>query len=77
MLVRLQTVAMLSGLVAMFVALWLGLPVWMVLLAYSFAGSAALLLGGALVAFSKPMHSAKVGFHSTQPEPPVSVLVRR
>jgi hypothetical protein len=76
MLARLLTFAMLSGVVAVFGALWLGLPVWMLVLAYSLAGSVALLFGGALVSLSTSMPAAKISFERVQPEP-VPVRVRR
>lgn len=68
MLARLLIFAMLSGAIAVFAALWLGFPVWMLLLAYPLAGATALLLGGACVAVSGSLPSASARFDSVQPE---------
>lgn len=63
MLARLLIVAMLVGAVGAGVALWFGLPLWAIPLAYSLVGAATLGLGGffAAVAGSRPAHRPGYG----------------
>lgn len=74
MMARLLIFAMLAGAAATVVALGMGLSGWMLLLTYALAGSAALILGGALVALAKSRRAAGSG---GAPVDPVHVRVRR
>ncbi len=69
MLAGLLIVAMVSGAVASVIALTLGLPLWTAFLAYPLAGSAALILGGALVALAGSRQARTLDLAAAQLQP--------